>query len=75
MVNLIPSNLICIILNSAAQHCFLPSNGRWAISTECGVEATAISCIGVEGGLQTLQVPEHTKSCTDDHRMPICKRN
>ena len=74
MVDLIPGNLIGIVLDSAAQHCFLPSNGHWAISTECGVEATAISCIGVEGGLQTLQVPRHTKSCISDHGMQICKR-
>ena len=58
MVDLIPGNLIGIILDSAAQHCSLSSNGRWAISTECGVEAAAIGCIGVEGSLQALQVPE-----------------
>ena len=57
MVDLIPSNLIGIVLDCAAQHCFFSSSGHRATSTQCGVEATAISCIGVEVGLQALQVP------------------
>ena len=57
MVDLIPSDLICIVLDLAAQNCFLASSGHRATSTKGGVEAAAISRIGVEVSLQALQIP------------------
>ena len=59
MIELILSNLVCIVLDRAAQHCFLSSSGHWTSSAECGIETTAISCVGVEIGLQALQIPEY----------------
>ena len=75
MVDFIPSNLICIVLDRAAQRCFFPPGGHWAITTKCGIDAAAISCIGVEIGLKALQVPEDTKSCTENHILPIHKHD
>lgn len=56
MVDLILSNLVGVVLDFAAQLCLHSSSGHWAASTQCGVEAAAIRCIGVEGSLQALQV-------------------
>ena len=57
MVDLVLSNLIGVVLDFAAQLCLHSSGGHGAASTQCGVEAAAICCVGVEGSLQALQVP------------------
>lgn len=61
MVDLILSNLVCIVLDLAGQHCLFPTSSHRTASTKCGVETAAISCVGVEVSLQALQVPGFDK--------------
>ena len=72
MIYLVLGNLICIVLNGATQHCLPSPSGHWTTRTKCGIDAATIGCIGVEFGLQALQVPESI-TCGEFLHL-ICRR-